>query len=219
MTDRITISAMGDAGLLLDAAQGAFDDAIQARLHAMAATLRGTGGITETVPGMNNLMIRVAPDRLPPDRAEALLRDLCASATPQPQAGRLIEIPVIYAGRRAEDFDAWAQEAGLTADAAIAAHSGATYSVAAVGAMPGFGYLSGLDPRLARPRRKSPRASVPAGAVIIGGAQAGVMPITAPSGWHIIGMTDVPLFDPAADPPCLFAPGDRVRFTVAGIAR
>lgn len=219
MTDRITISAMGDAGLLLDAAHGAFDDGVQARLHAMAATLRGTDGVRETVPGMNNLMIEVAPDLLPPDRAEALLRDLWANATPQPQAGKLVEIPVIYAGAPAEDFDAWAQEAGLTADEAIAAHAAPTYSVAALGAMPGFGYLSGLDPRLARPRRKSPRARVPAGAVIIGGAQAGVMPITAPSGWHIIGMTDVTLFDPAADPPCLFAPGDRVRFTVAGIER
>lgn len=218
MTD-IRISAMGEAALLLDAAGTAFSEEIQSRLHALADDLRHRDGVREVVPGMNNLMIEADPDTLPPEAAEILLRDLWSEAKAQPLAGKLIEIPVIYAGPEAEDFDDWCAGAGLTAEEAIAAHSGATYTVAAVGAMPGFGYLSGLDPRLARPRRKSPRASVPVGAVIVGGAQAGVMPITAPSGWHIIGMTDVTLFDPSVPEPCLFTPGDRVRFTVAGIAR
>lgn len=54
------------------------------------------------------------------------------------------------------------------------------------------------------------------GSVIIGGAQAGIMPVTAPSGWHIIGHTDTALFDPAAADPVLLRPGDTVRFLVAG---
>ena len=83
--------------------------------------------------------------------------------------------------------------------------------------MPGFPYLSGLDPRLACPRRASPRLRVVEGAVIIGGAQAGIMPQTAPSGWHIIGHAELRLFDPLADPPTLFRPGDTVRFAVSDI--
>ena len=33
---------------------------------------------------------------------------------------------------------------------------------------------------------------------MIGGPQAGIMPCTAPSGWHIIGRTDISMFDPTA---------------------
>ena len=84
--------------------------------------------------------------------------------------------------------------------------------------MPGFVYLSGLDPSLARPRRASPRAHVPEGAVMIGGAQAGIMPCTAPSGWHILGMTDVKLFDAYRAEPAAFRPGDRIRFVAASPA-
>ena len=83
--------------------------------------------------------------------------------------------------------------------------------------MPGFVYLSGLDPFLATPRRSSPRMSVPEGSVIIGGSQAGIMPITAPSGWHILGHTDLKLFDPKQDPPTAFKPGDRIRFVAERI--
>ncbi|WP_217607483.1 carboxyltransferase domain-containing protein, partial [Chitinophaga sp. GbtcB8] len=78
-------------------------------------------------------------------------------------------------------------------------------------------YLSGLDPRLAWARRSSPRLNVPEGAVIIGGMQAGIMPMTAPSGWHIIGHTDVRLFDAQADTPVLLRPGDKIRFEIAGM--
>jgi allophanate hydrolase subunit 1 len=55
------------------------------------------------------------------------------------------------------------------------------------------------------------------GTVIVGGTQAGVMPCAAPSGWHQIGKTDSRLFDPQQSPPCLFEPGDKVRFIVKGV--
>jgi allophanate hydrolase subunit 1 len=55
------------------------------------------------------------------------------------------------------------------------------------------------------------------GSVMIGGPQAGIMPCTAPSGWHIIGRTDISMFDPDRTPPAALMPGDRVRFRIAGI--
>lgn len=58
---------------------------------------------------------------------------------------------------------------------------------------------------------------MPAGAVGIGGNQTGVYPLTSPGGWQIIGHTERALFDPAASPPALLAPGDRVRFTIASL--
>ncbi|QQA41901.1 5-oxoprolinase subunit PxpB [Pelagovum pacificum] len=215
MTIRIT--RMGAEGLLLDAAGGSFSEQVQSRIFAVAAALRDRPGVSEIVPGMNNLMIEADATRLPGDAAEALLQELWTDAPEATTGGAEIEIPVTYGGEIAEDLDLWADHAGMTRDEAIRLHSEATYSVAAVGAMPGFGYLSGLDPRLAMRRRKVPRGKLHEGSVIIGGAQAGVMPTTAPSGWHVIGFTEVRLFDPHADDPCLFHPGDRVRFTVKDI--
>jgi allophanate hydrolase subunit 1 len=34
-------------------------------------------------------------------------------------------------------------------------------------------------------------------------------------GWHLIGRTDAPIWNPRRDPPALLAPGDRVRFVPA----
>ena len=67
-------------------------------------------------------------------------------------------------------------------------------------------------------RRQSPRPRVAKGAVIIGGSQAGVMPMQAPSGWHIIGHCALELLNLNQTPPALLAPGDRVRFVIAGFS-
>ena len=75
---------------------------------------------------------------------------------------------------------------------------------------------SGLDPRLATPRRESPRTAVPAGSVGIGGAQTGVYPLSSPGGWHLIGRTELALFDVARAEPSLLHVGDRVRFVAVG---
>ena len=76
---------------------------------------------------------------------------------------------------------------------------------------------AGSTSTLHTPRRASPRLEVPAGSVGIGGEQTGIYPATSPGGWQLIGRTELPLFDPARRPPTLLQPGDRVRFTVAGI--
>jgi allophanate hydrolase subunit 1 len=55
---------------------------------------------------------------------------------------------------------------------------------------------------------------VPPGSVAIAGGQTAVYPAATPGGWHLIGTTDVKVFDAAGDPPALFAVGDRVRFRV-----
>jgi len=59
---------------------------------------------------------------------------------------------------------------------------------------------------------------VPAGTVMVGGAQAGIQSRTTPSGWHLLGMCDVQSFDPKADPPAFFAPGDTVRFVIESVS-
>ncbi len=213
----VAISQMGTSSLLLDAAGKVFSETVQARIHATAAILRGRADVEEVVPGMNNLLVSFDLQRIAHDSTTNLLRQIWDGAQPLAPDGKTIDIPVTYGGPMAEDLHDWAAHCRMTIAEAVRRHAAPLYTVAAVGAMPGFVYLSGLDPSLAMGRRAVPRMAVPKGAVIIGGVQAGIMPTTAPSGWHIIGHTAVTLFDPHAVPPSLFQPGDRLRFVVAGV--
>jgi allophanate hydrolase subunit 1 len=46
----------------------------------------------------------------------------------------------------------------------------------------------------------------------IAGEQTGIYPQASLGGWWLIGRTPLRLFDPLREPPCLLAPGDRLRF-------
>ena len=211
------LTKLGDSALLLDAAGPVFDDLCQAKIWALASTIMSFDGVTEAVPGMNNLMIVFDPLICDAGRLETELRDLWSGVAPTTEERPVIEVPTVYGGAQGEDLAELAQSKGLSVSELVSLHISKIYTVAAVGAMPGFVYLSGLDPLLATPRRSSPRMSVPEGSVIIGGSQAGIMPITAPSGWHILGHTDLKLFNPNQDPPTAFKPGDRIRFVAERI--
>jgi KipI family sensor histidine kinase inhibitor len=131
---------------------------------------------------------------------------------PTPGMSRTHEISVTYDG---PDLDDVATSLGLTTEDVIHRHLGRTYSVDLIGFVPGWAYLSELDPALHLPRRPQPRPRVPAGSVAIAGAQTGVYPLVTPGGWHIIGHTDTVMFDPRRDPPAILRPGDSVRFVRA----
>ena len=118
-------------------------------------------------------------------------------------------IPVLYDGI---DLESVALATGLSTDEVIARHAAPTYTVDLLGFVPGFAYLSELDPALQIPRRPQPRPRVAAGSVAIAAAQTAVYPLDTPGGWHIIGSTTMVMFDPAREPPALLAPGDSVRF-------
>ena len=110
------------------------------------------------------------------------------------------------------DLDAVARQHGLTTREVIARHSAATYRIYMIGFTPGFAYLGGLDATIATPRRDMPRALTPPGAIMIGGVQACVQCLAAPSGWHILGRTPMRNFHPAREPVFLMATGDGVEF-------
>jgi 5-oxoprolinase (ATP-hydrolysing) subunit B len=214
------LTAAGAGALLFDPGTGVFDAETQTRLLSLGKRTHASlcqSASVEVVLGVNNLLVIFNPLVLHPSEAsEAILR-LWETTDAEVVAERTIEVPVIYGGVAGEDLVALASGAGLSVDEYIRRHSEATYSVACIGSMPGFAYMAGLPPELAVPRRKVPRMKVDEGTVIVGGTQAGVMPCTAPSGWHLIGKTDSRLFDPQQSPPCLFEPGDKVRFIVKGV--
>jgi KipI family sensor histidine kinase inhibitor len=130
------------------------------------------------------------------------------SVSAQP-AARLINVPTIYDG---EDLEEVARRTGLTRDSVIEIHSSREYRVYMLGFAPGFAYLGDLDQRLALPRRDVPRKRVPAGSVAIAETQTAVYPSSTPGGWHLIGRTELVMFDPSRESPATLEVGDRVRF-------
>ena len=209
------IHMAGAGGLLLDAADGPFSDTTQHRIWATSRALNTRPDVLQTIPGVNNLLVTFDAAQTAPSAMEELLRAVWTQASAEEVPSREIVVPVVYGGAFGEDLALVARFANLTEDETIDAHMAGRYSVAAIGAMAGFVYLTGLDPRLAIPRRDSPRLRVEEGAVVIGGGHAGVMPCTSPSGWHILGRTDLCLFDAFRPEPGLLRLGDTVRFVRA----
>ncbi|MEX1115671.1 MAG: 5-oxoprolinase subunit PxpB [Akkermansiaceae bacterium] len=201
----MTLKPLGDAAWLVEFPTGT----PLARVLGMVAALEQNRppGVLDVVSSFASLAVHF-------EAVDALeIRDWLETAMHQKHqeypTGREIEIPVRYDGM---DLEEVAAQVGMSVEDVIALHSGAQYTVAAVGFSPGFPYLSGLPPRLGLPRRKTPRLSVFAGSVAIGGGQAGIYPFTSPGGWHVLGRTGIPLFDPAQSRPALLRHGDRVKF-------
>src|SRR5262249_33523724 len=107
---------------------------------------------------------------------------------------------------------------GLPPEEVVRRHVAATYRVYFLGFLAGFPYLGGLPSELAVPRLAAPRTHVPAGSVALAERQTGIYPVPSPGGWRLIGRTPLRLFDPAANPPALLRPGDRVRFVAGGMS-
>ncbi|MDE1181183.1 5-oxoprolinase subunit PxpB [Paraburkholderia sp.] len=210
------IYAFGDTALVCEAPPPATLDC-QRRVWAAAAAARDWPHVREVVPGMNNLTITFDPLEADPADLTERLRAAWDAGGKASTPGREIEIPVQYGGEAGPDLHDVAKHTGLSAQDVVARHAAGEYIVFFLGFQPGFAYMGGLDAALHTPRRKSPRVSVPAGSVGIGGEQTGIYPAVSPGGWQLIGRTDTALFDPARTPPTLLQPGDRVRFTVAGI--
>lgn len=187
----------------------------QQRIWALGASLHERVGISEIVPGMNNLTVQFDEASIDGEALMLELQQGWESIAVEATTGRLIEIPVRYGGEFGPDLADIAAHTGLTPEAVVRMHSEAEYTVFFIGFQPGFAYLGGMPEPLTTPRRSSPRQVVPAGSVAIGGAQTGVYPKASPGGWQILGHTDVVLFDPTRAEPSLWMPGDRVKFIVA----
>ncbi len=205
------ISTIGSRAWLIEA-PGEFDLPAQRRIWSLAAALQEEEEVESLIPGVTNLLVIF--QRTPPDYDATLLKlkTLWEQARAIHPVGKLIEIPVIYGGEHAGDLVAVCQYTGLTAQEVIRRHAQGHYTVFALGSAPGFGYLHGLDPSIATPRKKVPSLHMLKGTVTIGGAQTGVSALTGPNGWNAIGFAELNVFDPEAQQPALMAPGDSIRF-------
>jgi KipI family sensor histidine kinase inhibitor len=191
------------------------DAALRARLpegaptRAVFESLRALAGVVDAVVTERHALVTFDPASPPAGVGEAIARALSAPLSTAEPRGH--SIAVRYDG---PDVDEVARVARMTRDEVIGRHVRAVYVVAAIGFMPGFAYLRGLDPRLVLPRKATPRPRVPAGSVAIAGPYTGVYPLPSPGGWHLLGTaTGAPLFDARSG--ATLALGDRVTFVEA----
>ncbi|HEY7846263.1 MAG TPA: 5-oxoprolinase subunit PxpB [Bradyrhizobium sp.] len=203
----------GDSAIAVEFARNIDDDASQ-RVLALDKALAAAAveGVTETVPTYRSLLVHYDPVRIDFETLGGKLVALARQPVPPAGKARRWRVPVTYGGENGIDLEDVAKTLNITPDEVVARHAGGDYRVAMIGFTPGWSYLSGLDKSLHMPRRLSPRVFTPAGTISIGGVQAGIQCLAAPSGWHLLGRTAVRTFQLHRDPVFLTQPGDRVTF-------
>ncbi len=174
-------------------------------IWALARAARMLPGVVESVPGLGSLTLLI--DRSQTSAAQ-LERALANVRPHSAEETSVVEIVVRYDG---EDLEDVARRTGLSSAEVVDLHAGREYVAYFLGFQPGFAYLGDLDARLVVPRRASPRARVPAGAVAIADGMTAVYPFASPGGWNVLGHTDAVVFD-AERGGATIQPGARVRF-------
>jgi inhibitor of KinA len=213
---------MGDRCLIVEF-ESRVDPEINAQVRSVAYYLLAhpIDGVVDVVPSFTTVTVHYRPERLrdghssesPYQRLCRIIEGILDHDIARTHAStRAVEMPVCYGGEFGPDLDEVAAHCRLTPQRVVELHAASPHQVYVLGFAPGFPFLGGLDPRLAMPRRATPRAKVPAGSVAIAREQSAIYSMETPGGWSIIGRTPLRLFAPDADPPCLLQPGDRVRF-------
>ena len=218
--DKPVFRPAGDAAIVVEVGD-AIGLAINNRVHALdrAIRRRPIAGLLDLVPAYRSLLILYDPLALSAGAVREHVTTLWEeTATAGPAFGRVVRIPTCYGGEFGPDLPFVAAHARLSVEEVVAIHASADYPVYMMGFSPGFTYLGGMSERIAAPRLKTPRTSIPAGSVGIAQQQTGIYPVESPGGWQLIGRTPVRLFDPLREPPTAVEPGDSIRFVPIDVA-
>lgn len=208
------VRTYGDHAVLVEWPVEGFDAQVSDQVHALAARLRRKRGFIEIMPGYDSLVASFDSAGISVGAAKRKVEDAIVREGRDETGvdGRLVEIPVSYGGADGPDLYAMADRIGKSPEEVIALHTGRDYRVCMMGFIPGFAFLSEVDPVLQHPRHATPRAVVPAGSVGIANWQTGIYGLESPGGWQIIGRTDQVMFDADRKTPFLVEAGDRIRF-------
>ena len=193
----------GSGALLLDCED-------QEQVFQLYERLREDPRLADVVPGDRTLM--VISDHAEALSDAALLREARGPSQAPARTAEPVVVKVRYDG---PDLAEAAELAGTSVEGLVAAHTGSPWTAQFLGFCPGFAYLVNPGAGLAVPRRQSPRARIPAGAVALGAEYSAVYPMATPGGWQLIGTADTPMWDLERDPPSLLSPGSLVRFVAA----
>jgi KipI family sensor histidine kinase inhibitor len=204
----------GDAAWLVELPER-IDPVVNARAIQIAShvTHARLPFVLDVVVGYRSVMVYVDPMAEGADTIERRLRSILAEPAGDTLAGGAsVEVPVCYDGAFGPDLPDVAAYARCEVAEVIKRHLAVEYRVFVVGFVPGFAYMAPVDPRIAAPRRSSPRVKVPRGSVAIAAGQTGIYPAETPGGWNLIGRSPMRPYAPDRSEPFLFRAGDRVRF-------
>ncbi len=96
------------------------------------------------------------------------------------------------------EYDDWKnveQHCGISRAEYISQLLASKISLAMLGFLPGFLYLTGLPTKLMVPRKETPSKQVEPGSIAIGSKYLGLYSQASPGGWNIIGRTPIKLFN------------------------
>jgi UPF0271 protein len=174
--------------------------------RALLDALRAHPGVIDAVVTETHAFVTFDPAK-PPDAPWALEENVPKGSIPPQREHR---VRARYDG---PDLGEVASRLQVTREHVVHAHASRTYVVRLLGFMPGFAYLSALDPPLPMSRRSVPRPRVEAGSIGIAAGYTAIYPFASPGGWHLIATAvDFKAFDPQKG--AAFALGDRVTFEV-----
>ena len=103
------------------------------------------------------------------------------------------KLPVFF--NEEADWKTIERHCGLTRTEYITQLLASKISLAMLGFLPGFLYLTGLPDTLMVPRKDTPSKRVDPGSIAIGNKYMGLYSLASPGGWHIIGRTPIKIFD------------------------
>ena len=210
----IRILTAGDSALLIEFGKE-INPETNRKITAIVQLMREQHieGIVDVIPAFCSLLINYDPRVLSYEELKERMENLLKMETKtETTRKRIFEIPVCYGGEYGPDIDNIAEHAGLSVNEVIKIHSSKDYLIYMLGFLPGFTYLGGLDERIHTPRLASPRLTIRAGSVVIGGSQTGIYPLDSPGGWQLMGLTPVRTYDPERQTPILVEAGDYIRF-------
>ena len=210
----LKIKPVGDEALVAEFGN-IIDEKINMRVHEMSEWLDGQHikGVKELLPTFRSLMIFYSPDEIGYGELKKRLKKFKPDERKESEENKkVLLVPCCYGRDYGPDLSGMAKELSLTEEEIIALHCEKEYKIYMLGFLPGFVYLGGLDKRICIPRLETPRASIPARSVGIGGDQTGVYPISSPGGWRLIGSTPLEFYDPRRSEPSLCKAGEYIRF-------
>ena len=211
-----SIKPVGDKGLLVEFENKVAPE-INDKVHSLydEIKLEDIEGVLECIPTYRSLLINYDPLEVDFSQLKGSVSQLVRKVEEKDLDSlehRVVILPTVYGGEFGPDLDDVCDINNLTQEEVVDIHSCRKYRVYMMGFTPGFPYLGGMSERISTPRLESPRKTIPAGSVGIGGNQTGVYPIDSPGGWRLIGRTPVDLYNPDENPPVAFKPGDMVEF-------
>ncbi|GLO63635.1 allophanate hydrolase [Vibrio sp. MACH09] len=213
--DKVSIEAVCESSILIR-----FSDQIQSELPHFINLVSEliyadyANSIMNLTPSYTTLLIDYLPYRTPEEEMLLGLAHIIHQVDNYQSnvESKLITLPVYYHDDVAPDLAGLLKEKNITKQQLIKLHTQTSYKVCAIGFSPGFGFLSGLNETLAKPRLATPRLKVIKGSVGIADNQTAVYPSETPGGWNIIGNCPTCLFDADSEELSPLRIGDTVQF-------